>query len=120
MIEEAILDADKKGIKVLSLGLLNQGEDLNSYGGFYVSKHPKLKVKVIDGSSLATAIVLNSIPNGTTQVLLRGKLTKVAYTIAFTLCQQGVQVNFFIYQKFHHVIKKIHDMINYISGCYNA
>ncbi|KAG5022314.1 hypothetical protein JHK82_018229 [Glycine max] len=92
MIEEAILDADKKGIKVLSLGLLNQGEDLNSYGGFYVSKHPNLKVKVIDGSSLATAIVLNSIPNGTTQVLLRGKLTKVAYTIAFTLCQQGVQV----------------------------
>jgi aldehyde decarbonylase len=95
MIEEAILDADKKGIKVVSLGLLNQGEELNMYGGLYVSRHPKLNVKIVDGSSLAVAVVLNSIPKGTTQVLLRGKLTKVAYAIAFTLCQQGVQVNFF-------------------------
>jgi aldehyde decarbonylase len=95
MIEEAILDADKKGIKVVSLGLLNQGEELNMYGGLYVSRHPKLNVKIVDGSSLAVATVLNSIPKGTTQVLLRGKLTKVAYAIAFTLCQQGVQVNFF-------------------------
>ncbi|XP_004510150.1 very-long-chain aldehyde decarbonylase CER1-like isoform X1 [Cicer arietinum] len=92
MIEEAILDADKKGIKVVSLGLMNQGEELNMYGGLYVSKHPKLNVKVVDGSSLVVAVVLNTIPKGTTQVLLRGKLTKVAYAIAFTLCQQGIQV----------------------------
>ncbi|XP_057450876.1 very-long-chain aldehyde decarbonylase CER1-like [Lotus japonicus] len=92
MIEEAILDADRKGIKVLSLGLLNQGEELNIYGGLYVRRYPKLNVKIVDGSSLAAAVVLNSIPKGTTQVLLRGKLTKVAYGIAFTLCQQGVQV----------------------------
>ncbi|KAK7386203.1 hypothetical protein VNO78_26245 [Psophocarpus tetragonolobus] len=92
MIEEAILDADEKGIKVLSLGLMNQGEDLNIYGGLYVSKHLKLKVKVVDGSSLAVAVVLNSIPKGTTQVLLRGKLTKVACALAFKLCQQGVKV----------------------------
>ncbi|KAK2405968.1 Fatty acid hydroxylase superfamily [Trifolium repens] len=91
MIEEAILDADKKGIKVVSLGLMNQGEELNMYGGLYVGRNPKLNVKIVDGSSLAVAIVLNSIPKGTTQVLLRGKLTKVAYAIAFTLCQQGVQ-----------------------------
>ncbi|TKY68824.1 CER 2 [Spatholobus suberectus] len=92
MIEEAILDADRKGIKVLSLGLMNQGQELNIYGGLYVSRHPKLKVKVVDGSSLAVAVVLNSIPKGTTQVLLRGKLTKVAYALAFTLCQQGIKV----------------------------
>ncbi|XP_020205668.1 very-long-chain aldehyde decarbonylase CER1 [Cajanus cajan] len=92
MIEEAILDADKKSIKVLSLGLRNQGEDLNIYGSLYVSRHPKLKVKIVDGSSLVVAIVLNNIPKGTTQVLLRGKLSKVAYALAFTLCQQGVQV----------------------------
>lgn len=97
MIEEAILDADRKGIKVLSLGLLNQGEELNIYGGLYVRRYPKLNVKIVDGSSLAAAVVLNSIPKGTTQVLLRGKLTKVAYGIAFTLCQQGVQVRFFVY-----------------------
>lgn len=93
MIEKAILDADKKGVKVLSLGLMNQGEDLNIYGGLYVSKHPKLKVKVVDGSSLAVAVVLNSIPKGTTEVLLRGKLTKVACTLALKLCHQGIKVH---------------------------
>ncbi|RDX68263.1 Protein ECERIFERUM 1, partial [Mucuna pruriens] len=82
IIEEAILDADKKDIKVMSLGLMNQEEDLNIYGGLYV----------VDGSSLAVAVVLNSIPKGTSQVLLRGKLTKVAYALASTLCQQGVKV----------------------------
>ncbi|RDX81579.1 Protein ECERIFERUM 1, partial [Mucuna pruriens] len=92
MIEEAILDADRKGIKVLSLGLRNQGEDLNIYGRLYVSRHPKLNIKIVDGSSLAVAIVLNNIPKGTSEVLLRGKLTKVAYALAFTLCQRGIRV----------------------------
>lgn len=75
---------------------MNQEEELNMYGGLYVNRHPKLKVKVVDGSSLAVAVVLNTIPKGTTQVLLRGKLTKVAYAVAFTLCRQGVQVSFFL------------------------
>ncbi|XP_027907027.1 very-long-chain aldehyde decarbonylase CER1-like [Vigna unguiculata] len=92
MIEEAILDADRKGIKVLSLGLRNQEEELNIYGGLFVSRNPKLKVKVVDGSSLVVALLLNTIPKGTTQVLLRGKLTKVAYALVFSLCQQNVQV----------------------------
>ncbi|CAJ1948846.1 unnamed protein product [Sphenostylis stenocarpa] len=92
LIEKAILDADRKGVKVLSLGLMNQGEELNIYGGLYVRKHPKLNVKVVDGSSLVVAVLLNSIPKGTTQVLLSGKLTKVACTLAFKLCQQGIKV----------------------------
>ncbi|KAF3447611.1 hypothetical protein FNV43_RR12798 [Rhamnella rubrinervis] len=92
LIEEAILEAEEKGIKVLSLGLLNQGEELNGYGGVYVHRHPKLKIKVVDGSSLAVAVVLNTIPKGTTQVLLRGNLTKVAYAIAFALCHKDIQV----------------------------
>ncbi|KAI4353959.1 hypothetical protein L6164_002874 [Bauhinia variegata] len=92
VIEEAILDAEKKGAKVLSLGLLNQGEELNTYGELYVRRNPKLKVKITDGSCLAAAIVINSIPKGTTQVFLRGKLTKVAYAIATTLCQKGILV----------------------------
>ena len=96
MIEEAILDADRKGTKVLSLGLLNQGEELNSYGSLYISKHPKLNVKLVDGSTLAVAVILHSIPKGTTQVLLRGKLTKVAHAIAFTLCQRGIEVSIFM------------------------
>ncbi|ONI22185.1 hypothetical protein PRUPE_2G112600 [Prunus persica] len=92
LIEEAILEAEEKGVKVLSLGLLNQGEELNRYGGLYVHRYPELKMKVVDGSSLAVAVILNSIPKGTTEVLLRGNLTKVAYATAFALCQKGIQV----------------------------
>ncbi|KAF3446990.1 hypothetical protein FNV43_RR12170 [Rhamnella rubrinervis] len=58
----------------------------------YTPSHPKLKINVVDGSSLAVAVVLNTIPKGTTQVLLRGNLTKVAYAIAFALCHKDTQV----------------------------
>ncbi|XP_051149751.1 very-long-chain aldehyde decarbonylase CER1-like [Andrographis paniculata] len=92
MIEDAILEAEDKGIKVLSLGLMNQDERLNRNGELFIRKHPMLKVRLVDGSSLAVAIVLNSIPKGTSQVCIRGKLTKVAYSIAFALCQGGIQV----------------------------
>ncbi|GAB4835752.1 hypothetical protein Ancab_000662 [Ancistrocladus abbreviatus] len=69
-----------------------QGEELNRNGEFYVEKHPKLRVKLVDGSSLVAAVVLNSIPKGTAQVLLRGKLSKVAYSIVLSLCQKDIQV----------------------------
>ncbi|GER54534.1 fatty acid hydroxylase superfamily [Striga asiatica] len=93
MIEDSILEAESKGAKVLSLGLLNQAKGLNENGELFLRGHPKLKVKLVDGSSLAVAIVLNSIPKGTTQVVLRGNLSKVAYSIALALCQGGIQVH---------------------------
>ncbi|KAF2538788.1 hypothetical protein F2Q68_00019917 [Brassica cretica] len=40
MIEKAILEANKKGVKVLSMGLMNQGEELNRNGEVYIHKHP--------------------------------------------------------------------------------
>ncbi|XP_040372439.1 very-long-chain aldehyde decarbonylase CER1 isoform X2 [Rosa chinensis] len=92
LIEEAILKAEEKGVKVVSLGLLNQGGELNRYGGLYTRRYPQLKVKVVDGSSLAVAVILNSIPKETTQVVLTGNLTKVAYAIAFALGQRGIEV----------------------------
>ncbi|KAA8520392.1 hypothetical protein F0562_014648 [Nyssa sinensis] len=91
-IYDYIYEAEDRGIKVLSLGLLNQGEELNRNGELYIRRQPQLKVKVVDGSSLAVAVVLNSIPKGTTQVLLRGHLSKVAYSIALALCQMDIQV----------------------------
>lgn len=71
-----------------------QEEGLNRNGDLFLRKHPQLKVKLVDGSSLAVAIVLNGIPKGTTQVVLRGNLTKVAYSLALALCQGGIQVSF--------------------------
>lgn len=92
LIEEAILEADEKGIKVVSLGLLNQGEELNRNGEIYAGKHPKLNVKLVDGSSLAVAVVLDSIPKGTSQLLFRGRPCKVALSIVSKLCRKGIQV----------------------------
>ncbi|KAI3871242.1 hypothetical protein MKW98_015142 [Papaver atlanticum] len=96
LIEKAILDADKAGAKVISLGLLNQAQEMNRNGEVYIQKHPNLKIKIVDGSSLAAAVVLNSITNLKTQqqvvVVMRGRLTKVACYIALSLCQRGVQV----------------------------
>ncbi|KAF9669730.1 hypothetical protein SADUNF_Sadunf14G0137500 [Salix dunnii] len=92
LIEEAVLEAEEKGVTVISLGLLNQGEDLNRYGELYVQKYPRLKTKMVDGSSLAVAAVLNSIPQATTQVLHRGNLSKVASAVVLNLCQRGIQV----------------------------
>lgn len=69
-----------------------QGEELNHNGEVFIRRNPKLKIKVVDGSSLCVAIVVHSIPKETTQVLFRGNLTKVAYSIVFGLCQMGIQV----------------------------
>ncbi|KAK0583457.1 hypothetical protein LWI29_037204 [Acer saccharum] len=72
---------------------LVQGEGLNKNGEIYIERNPKLKIKVVDGSSLAAAIVVNSIPKGTTQVVVRGKLTKVACATASVLCKMGIKVS---------------------------
>ncbi|GLT85903.1 hypothetical protein SLE2022_040750 [Rubroshorea leprosula] len=114
LIEDAILEADKKGAKAFSLGLMNQQEDLNRNGELYTQRHPQLKFKVVDGSSLAAAVVLNSIPAETTQVILRGKLDRVAYAIASALCQKGIQVvtlreNEF--EKLKHIDKSKSDVV---------
>ncbi|CAH2058886.1 unnamed protein product [Thlaspi arvense] len=83
IIEAAILDADKKGVR---------GEELNGYGEMYVRKHPKLKIRIVDGSSLAAEVVVHSIPVGTREVLFRGQITKVARAVVFSLCQNGIKV----------------------------
>uniref|UniRef100_A0A803NCG4 Uncharacterized protein n=1 Tax=Chenopodium quinoa TaxID=63459 RepID=A0A803NCG4_CHEQI len=68
-------------------------EEFNRNGKIYLEKHPKLKVKVVDGSSLVVAVVLNSIPVGTSQVMFRGRLSKVACSIVSALCHKGIQVS---------------------------
>jgi len=69
-----------------------QKHQLNEHHEHYIRRFQQLKIKVVDGSSLAAAIVLNKIPKGTNQVLLRGKFNKVAFAIANALCRKNVQV----------------------------
>ncbi|KAG6395122.1 hypothetical protein SASPL_145714 [Salvia splendens] len=85
LIEEAILEADVRGCKV--------SEELNRSGQLFIERHPKLKTKIVDGSSLAVAIVLNNIPKGTTQVLFRGALSKLAFAIVSALSHRAIQVS---------------------------
>jgi len=77
-----------------------QGEKLNWHGEVFIQKHSDLRTKLVDGSSLAVAVVLHSIPKGTSQVLIRGNLNKLAYAIAHALCARGIQVlsPLFLYQ----------------------
>ncbi|KAF3616923.1 putative protein ECERIFERUM 1-like isoform X2 [Capsicum annuum] len=67
-------------------------EQLNKNGEIFIKRYPHLKVKVVDRSSLIVVMVLNSILKGTSQVVLRGRLSKVAYNITLALCEWGIQV----------------------------
>ena len=81
-----------------------QRKELNKNGEFFMRRYPKLKLRVVDGSSLAVAIVLNSIPKGTSEVLVVGNLTKVARSVAFALCERGIQVC-----SFNRLLVPVHD-----------
>ncbi|KAF7106697.1 hypothetical protein CFC21_107416 [Triticum aestivum] len=92
LIEQAISDADGRGVKVLSLGLFNQERQLNGSGELFTQKYPKLRVRLVDGSGLATVVVLKSTPLDTKRVFLCGGGSKVAHATATALCERGVQV----------------------------
>ncbi|KAE8661670.1 NAD-dependent malic enzyme 1 [Hibiscus syriacus] len=66
LIEEAILEAEEKAKRSV-MKLMSRVESINGYGGVYLEKHSNHKVKLVDGSSFAVAVVLNTIPKGTTQ-----------------------------------------------------
>ncbi|THU56234.1 hypothetical protein C4D60_Mb11t15140 [Musa balbisiana] len=83
LIEKAILEAEDKGVKA---------NELNGNGELYLHKYPNLRLRIVDGSSLAAAVVLNSIPPETKKVALCGNLSKVAYRVASVLCQRCVEV----------------------------
>jgi len=72
--------------------LMLQREELNRSGELYLNKHPKLQIRIVDGSSLVVAVVIKSIPKGTDQVMLKGKLSKISGAITIALCQMGVKV----------------------------
>lgn len=73
---------------------MQQKEQLNGSGELYVQRHPNLKIRVVDGTALAVGVVLNNIPQGTKEVVLRGHLSKAGRALALALCLKGVKVNF--------------------------
>ncbi|KAF6994538.1 hypothetical protein CFC21_011214 [Triticum aestivum] len=101
LIEKAISEAGKKGAKVVSLGLLNQAHSLNGSGELYLQKYPKWGVRLVDGTSLAAAVVIHTIPQGTNQVILAGKISKVARSVAAALCKKNVKVIVTNKQEYH-------------------
>ncbi|KAM0026161.1 putative fatty acid hydroxylase, NAD(P)-binding domain superfamily [Helianthus debilis subsp. tardiflorus] len=91
-IEDAILRADKLGVKVISLAALNKNEALNGGGTLFVKKHPNLKVRVVHGNTLTAAVILNEIHESVKEVFLTGATSKLGRAIALYLCRRGVRV----------------------------
>ncbi|KAK1413152.1 hypothetical protein QVD17_34920 [Tagetes erecta] len=91
-IEEAILMADRIGVKVLSLAALNKNEALNGGGKLFVTKHPDLKVRVVHGNTLTAAVILNEIPQDVKEVFLTGATSKLGRAIALYLARRKVRV----------------------------
>ncbi|XP_057544264.1 very-long-chain aldehyde decarbonylase CER3-like [Amaranthus tricolor] len=91
-IEQAILKADRMGVKVLSLAALNKNEALNGGGTLFVNKHPNLKVRVVHGNTLTAAVILNEIPDHVGEVFLTGATSKLGRAIALYLCRKHVRV----------------------------
>ncbi|XP_074276338.1 very-long-chain aldehyde decarbonylase CER3-like isoform X2 [Silene latifolia] len=91
-IEQAILKADRMGVKVLSLAALNKNEALNGGGTLFVNKHPNLRVRVVHGNTLTAAVILDQIPNDVKEVFLTGATSKLGRAIALYLCRKQVRV----------------------------
>ncbi|OIV99830.1 hypothetical protein TanjilG_26168 [Lupinus angustifolius] len=91
-IEQAILRADRIGVKVISLAALNKNESLNGGGKLFVDKHPNLRVRVVHGNTLTAAVILKEIPQAVEEVFLTGATSKLGRAIALYLCQKRVRV----------------------------
>ena len=85
-IEQAILEANDAGVKVIGLGALNKNEALNGGGALFVEKHPDLKIRVVHGNTLTAAAVLQKIPQVDT-VFLTGSTSKLGRAIALYLSE---------------------------------
>jgi sterol desaturase/sphingolipid hydroxylase (fatty acid hydroxylase superfamily) len=91
-IEEAILEANDAGVKVIGLGALNKNEALNGGGKLFVDKHPTLKTRVVHGNTLTAAAVLKKIPSDVKEVFVTGATSKLGRAISLYLAERGVKV----------------------------
>ncbi|CAD5191286.1 unnamed protein product [Musa acuminata subsp. malaccensis] len=99
-------------------------DELNGCGMLYVKRNPKLKVRIVDGTSLAVAVVLHSIPEGTQSVLLLvGNVSKMALSLCLALCKVDIQVEMVQRDKFNLLKQRLPPQLqNYLvlSGKYRS
>lgn len=69
LIINAICEADRKGAKVVSLGLLNQRR--SGSGQLFQQKYPKLGVKLVDGTGLSAKSLPIVSPKAQIKLLLQ-------------------------------------------------
>jgi len=69
-----------------------QNEALNGGGTLFVNKHPDLRVRVVHGNTLTAAVILNEIPEGTSEVFMTGATSKLGRAIALYLCRKKIRV----------------------------
>lgn len=92
-IEEAILDADAAGVRVIGLGALNKNETLNGGGALFVDKLGKsLKTRVVHGNTLTAAAILKKFPSDCKEIFLTGATSKLGRAIALYCAEQGIKV----------------------------
>lgn len=92
IIERTILDCDRKGVKVITLGAMNKNEAMNRGGAIFAKKHEDLKVRICHGNTLTTAVILRELPAKVTEVFLTGATSKIGKAIALYLCRKRVWV----------------------------
>lgn len=92
MLEQTILEADRMGVKVITLGALNKNEAMNGGGLLFVKKLKDLKVRVCHGNTLTTAVLLHELPENVTEIFLTGSTSKIGKAIALYLCRKHVRV----------------------------
>lgn len=99
LIQDAILSADKMGVKVISLAALNKNEALNGGGTLFVKRLPNLRVRVVHGNTLTAAVILNELNPDVKEVFLTGATSKLGRAIALYLCKKRIRVMMLTYSE---------------------
>jgi len=93
LIEQAIRDADRMGVKVFGLGALNKAEHVNGGGAIFPKRIGEgLRTRVVHGNTLTAACLLREFAPGTREVFLTGATSKLGRAAALWLCRRGVRV----------------------------
>ena len=91
-VERTVLEAEKKGVKVLALGAISSSEALDVSGQAVVDSHKGLRVRVVQGNTLTAAVVVNELRPDCKEVFMTGATSKLGRAIGLYLAKKGVRV----------------------------